>query len=101
MNIVSRTQQGSPKAVSSKLYPLDIAELVGVLLVSSHVQNNGLKSWCLVEKYVNSLKVGQNCGSDPSLRKNSIKSLLAHQVLESTLKFGDKLWDILFSPLKL
>ena len=51
--------------------------------------------------FVKSLKERWSRGSDPSLRKLSIKSPLARRVLEPILKVGCKFWDLFFPLLKL
>ena len=54
-------------------------------------KNFSLKTSSYVVKLpIKSLKVGQNYGFDPSLRKLSIKSSLASHVLETISKVGVK-----------
>ena len=48
-----------------------------------------------IELSVKSLKKGPNRGFDPSLRKVSIKSSLAHHVLELIVKVG---WNFCRDP---
>ena len=57
--------------------------------------------WDMLGLSVKSLKEGPNRVFDPTLRKLSTKSLLAHCVLESILKVGCKFWDFLFENLRI